>query len=358
MAAYVGMALFVGTPRVIGWLTDTPSQMSQVRLSVQPGEASATLAVFATVVVALTVTSRAASGVPAPGTIARERAWDNIAHLLGAASAFVTTGVLVGGLSRPDQLVISLALTAVGGALTMVSVSATPQNSRDLALWARRLRGAEVALQLDRYVRVEARWSGEAGAPARRWVAYEVGRWWLATTVTVALVTHVLGDAPTAIGWIGGSATLSAGAVILFVFVLHYIGDTARALVDRDLVGATSSALLAAAFLLLAGILGAALALGPDANRASAWLVAALTAELMVVGSLTTILGARNRYPRWRWFRPGLYVRTTVLQHCRRRQSALRTQQQALVYPRGITNSKRPRWPRARAWYNHMSGLS
>jgi hypothetical protein len=76
-----------------------------------------------------------------------------------------------------------------------------------------------------------------------------------------------------------------------------------------------------------------------------------------VAAPATTLIGARAGHERWRWFRPGLYIRAAVLRHCGRRQQALESERAALAREGIPTPAKRRPSARIRTWYDQVSGV-
>ncbi len=325
------MALFEGAPTLTSWMAGTTRTGPRLNLLIEPDDAAATLAVFASVVVALAVASRIQGRSPDSYIIARERIWDGTARLCGAASAFVSVGVLVGGIAKPDTFLLSLSLAGVGVALGVVAVSATPQDSRDLATWARRLRQAELDIEIQRYARLEARWRAMSDIASARWTLWELVRWYSLTAAGIAATTRLLGYISSTSSWILTSALLALAAVALWILLARYAVASFREVLSREPVSALMSAVMGLALLLSIAVVSVVIVIYSAPGAASVTALVFIGTLFTLVAPATLITGARARWPHWRWFRPGLTARRSIWRYCKRRHDALVRQKRALV---------------------------
>jgi hypothetical protein len=177
---YLGMLLMVGFPTLISWLTGAPPLGPDVRL-VRLTQALMKHRLPGRVRQRRRGTGRGVSCGWGYFKFAYHCTREGLGRhrpRLRRRLRFCFDGRLRGGVVRLENFLISLALAGVGAALSLVAVSATPQNSRNLAALARRLRTAELSMEADRYEKLGARWLAMSDLANLGWNVRESIRWW------------------------------------------------------------------------------------------------------------------------------------------------------------------------------------
>jgi hypothetical protein len=341
LGTYLAVAGFWGGLHLVAEFTDRTEPLPDISITVDTDDGAAILAAFAGLIVAITLASRSAapSGSHRPVLLLRGQVLEQLGRLSSAVSVLVGSAVLAGSFTGQPDLLARGSLAALSGVLAVLAVSGTSSSDEDrqlLAQFDQELRAREA----ERYDAAASNWS-PATPITKKWLVREAVRWVL--TVTCAFIGLAFWNSAAWLKAIGGSLVLggvfiiigAAGGCLVFSFI--------RDLVDRNLLLASTSALL----LVIWEVAGLVLTLELWTSE-SGGTTGRLTLTIYVLGvfsafPLLTAVGCSRRAPRWTWFRPGLALRGSLHAHCERRLQELRgdTRQNSDDRPQH-------RWPRER----------